>query len=290
MGYTYSKDLLINSDQKFAIENINAPSVVKNTNIFHIHKFYEILYVYSGEKILKTKDDTEFILDANHIAFISPYKFHTTYTSENKNYKRVLINFTPDFLKTHDEETDQKLFSCFNNATCVIPLKKEKPMITELFQKILYEYNAKNDIFSEQAIKLLLSQLLISASRLLFETSNNSTLQNITSSYYLKIHEISEYIKLNYFDEISLSAMEHKFNISQFAISREFPNVTGFSFTTYVNNIRMQQVAEMLLSSKEKISTIAHNCGYESIKNFNRIFKKTFGLSPSEYRSLSHIK
>lgn len=65
---------------------------------------------------------------------------------------------------------------------------------------------------------------------------------------------------------------------------RYFKRLTGKTITTYLNEIRIDKAAELLVSSDEKSIEIAGACGFENIGYFNKRFKNLKGSTPSKYR------
>ena len=65
---------------------------------------------------------------------------------------------------------------------------------------------------------------------------------------------------------------------------RWFKNMTGSSFTSYVNDRRLAAAAENLRRTDHKIVTIAEDSGFSNLSNFNRQFKARYGMTPGEYR------
>ena len=59
-------------------------------------------------------------------------------------------------------------------------------------------------------------------------------------------------------------------------ISREFKRIMDMSFVDYVNNVRINTAQALLLSSNSNITTIAYECGFDSLVHFERTFKKDY--------------
>ena len=70
---------------------------------------------------------------------------------------------------------------------------------------------------------------------------------------------------------------------------RWFKKMTGDSFTSYVNDRRLAEAAEALRQTDDKILTIAQDAGFMNLSNFNRQFKKRYGVTPREYREMIGI-
>ena len=67
-------------------------------------------------------------------------------------------------------------------------------------------------------------------------------------------------------------------------LSRFYRRQTGGSFSGYMKTVKMQAAAGLLRNSDRKIREISTMTGYASPKNFARVFKKHWGMSPRAYR------
>jgi AraC-like DNA-binding protein len=86
-------------------------------------------------------------------------------------------------------------------------------------------------------------------------------------------------------DELSLSKAAKAVNISANHLSEKFKQVTGINFVDYVAHIRFDKARELLRNTKLRISEIAFAVGFQSLSQFNRVFKRLAGKSPTEYRN-----
>lgn len=59
---------------------------------------------------------------------------------------------------------------------------------------------------------------------------------------------------------------------------------TGSTFLTYLNSIRLNSAFKQVMSTDLSIITIAENNGFANVKSLNKLFKETYGLTPSAYR------
>ncbi|MGN1059468.1 MAG: helix-turn-helix domain-containing protein, partial [Clostridia bacterium] len=82
---------------------------------------------------------------------------------------------------------------------------------------------------------------------------------------------------------ISLEQLSQRFNLSSAYISTMFKKRTGEHFSKCVERLRIQKACHMILDERYKISEIAEKVGYLSDTSFRRSFKKTVGITPSEY-------
>ncbi|QEN04322.1 AraC family transcriptional regulator [Thiospirochaeta perfilievii] len=99
------------------------------------------------------------------------------------------------------------------------------------------------------------------------------------------IEEIEEYLKNNFNDKnLSLNAVGDYFSITESYLSFFFKEQTGINFSTYLEEIRVENAKELLLNTTDPIHYIAGEVGYNSDKTFRRVFQKTLNISPSKFR------
>ena len=85
-------------------------------------------------------------------------------------------------------------------------------------------------------------------------------------------------------DELSLTQVAKAVNISPNYLSEKFKQVTGINFVDYVARTRFEKARVLLHDVDLRISEIAFAVGFQSLSQFNRVFKKLAGKSPTQYR------
>lgn len=85
-------------------------------------------------------------------------------------------------------------------------------------------------------------------------------------------------------DEIRLSDLANLVSMSPSAFSRFFKLSTSRSVGEFVVDIRLGAAARKLVDTTDSVSTICYDCGFNTLSNFNRLFRKHKGCSPSEFR------
>lgn len=98
------------------------------------------------------------------------------------------------------------------------------------------------------------------------------------------ILEIQQYLDENYHDEITLSEIAGRYQISPSYLSLLFTEFAGKKFVDYLTERRIKKVQELLRNTELKIYEIANAVGYNDSFYFSNCFKKIVGISPSEYR------
>jgi len=100
-----------------------------------------------------------------------------------------------------------------------------------------------------------------------------------------RMNDVYTYIRENYSRPVSLETVSQIAGMSPFAFSRYFRKNSSAGFVEYLNRVRTNKACYLLRETDSQINTIAPACGFTSISNFNKQFRKTEGISPRDYRA-----
>ncbi|MEY3773855.1 MAG: hypothetical protein RLZZ129_635 [Verrucomicrobiota bacterium] len=96
------------------------------------------------------------------------------------------------------------------------------------------------------------------------------------------------YIAKHQGDELSLNEVAKAVNMSAFYFCKTFKKATGMTFTDYLARVRVEKVRNLLLNPHKRVSEAAYEAGFQSLSQFNRVFRRIAGESPSTYRDRLH--
>ena len=110
--------------------------------------------------------------------------------------------------------------------------------------------------------------------------------ESSTSNRYGDIvDEVMRYIEKNYADEeLSLNLLASHVNFSPNHLSMVFSQQTGQTFIKYLTDFRMNKAKELLRCTGKRSSEISLEVGYKDPHYFSYLFKKTQGMTPTQYR------
>lgn len=138
---------------------------------------------------------------------------------------------------------------------------------------------------SDQLIQFfLLLKFLNKINIQLYPLSSLEHASAFTETEGIRISNIYNYILQNYKNPITLADVADVANMTPQAFCRYFKKHTGHTFVSFLNETRINEACKKLTSGMfDSISSVAYNCGFNSITNFNRVFKSAIGNSPREY-------
>lgn len=122
--------------------------------------------------------------------------------------------------------------------------------------------------------------------RMIYELTDAVRRSRETVGLYTKpVRRVVEYIRLNYSQELSLGALAEIAGLSESYLTRTFKKEVGQTVFQYAAQLRCRKAADMLRSTDVVIAQIGSYVGYEDNNYFVKVFKKQYGVTPSEYRA-----
>lgn len=101
------------------------------------------------------------------------------------------------------------------------------------------------------------------------------------------VDKVLDYIAVHYCEPISLAMIADHFQISPQYLSQLFHKQIGISYIKYVTKLRMEKASRLLSENAEiKVYEVAEQVGFDNVKHFMYVFKKYYGKTPGEYRSV----
>lgn len=118
----------------------------------------------------------------------------------------------------------------------------------------------------------------------LVSAGNKMTLsENIREGREERIVDIMRYVQ-NHYKDVTLERLSENFHLSSPYLSKYIKEHTGATFQEAVKRARMKKARAMLKETNQTVESIAASVGYETVEHFNRLFKKTYGMTPVQFR------
>jgi AraC-like DNA-binding protein len=126
----------------------------------------------------------------------------------------------------------------------------------------------------------------------MMKISSATEFENATSGNRAEpvaIWKARKYIDEHSREELSLTRVAKAVNMNANYLSENFKRVTGINFVDYVAHARFKNACDLLRNPRVRISEIAFAVGFQSLSQFNRVFKKFAGRSPTQYRATKRM-
>lgn len=254
---------------------------------WHYHPEYEIVLVTesTGKRFIGNHVCD---FEPGNLALIGPYIPHTYY-NDDKYYakdselraKSIVIHFLEhsfgeNFFSLPEAQPIKKLLESSGQGIAITG------RTAETVSNMLFE------IVRMTGLKRWLCLVEI-----LFTISESSELKPITQWSQVgynekenkRLGDVFDWIISNFQEDISLSQAAAIAQMNENAFSRFFSNRTRKTFSGFVQELRLQKAARLLIENDElSITQICYECGYNNISNFNRQFLNYYYASPSKYK------
>ncbi|MCQ2982203.1 MAG: response regulator [Treponemataceae bacterium] len=99
------------------------------------------------------------------------------------------------------------------------------------------------------------------------------------------VEKVRQYVQEHLGEQISLDDTAAQVKVNPYYLSKLFKDETGQNFIDYVTGIRMEKARELLRGNELSIKEISHETGYTDQNYFSKLFRRMYGLTPTEYRS-----
>ncbi|WP_276390910.1 AraC family transcriptional regulator [Eudoraea chungangensis] len=248
----------------------------------HFHPEFELNFIDKGKGLRRIVGDSVEEVDNYELVLVGSNLFHgwEHHNCNSKNIHEVTIQF-------HDDLFDNK----FLGRRIMKPLKD------------MFNRSTHGVLFSKEVAKQMMPRIVkvskmggidyfLELFSILYDLSNsrNQRLLSTTTihldnfEYNEKLKTLYNHVQENYASKLTLHEVSEIMNMSTVSFNRFIKKCTGKTFVEYVNDVRIGFASKWLIEKDLSISEIAFACGFNSIANFNRVFRKNKGRTPTEYR------
>jgi AraC-like DNA-binding protein len=251
----------------------------------HNHEVYELNFVEHAPGVRRIVGDSQEVIgDYDLVLITSPDLEHVweQYQCTSEDIHEITMQFDMDFgddgfMGRNPFNSMRKMLKEAQKGLC-FPLSA----IMKVYSLIDTLSMVKDGFY---AVQQFLS--------ILYELSKCEGARTLASSSYAKVEEESDsrrvqkvknYINKNYMGELRLSDLSDVAGMSSTSFSRFFKLHTGKNLSEYIIDLRLGFASRKLVDTTMSVAEISFACGFNNLSNFNRIFKKKKGCSPSDYR------
>jgi AraC-like DNA-binding protein/mannose-6-phosphate isomerase-like protein (cupin superfamily) len=259
---------------------------------WHQHDFFELVWVLQG-------NCTNYIvgqqieMHAGDICIISTNTSHAISAFSDDCYALNILlrssTFDQAFLgimSGNDILADffaHILYGTKESPYIIFPTGNDPELIQHL--DLMYEESLQNKRYKSRLLNAYIQTFFI---KLLRNHENEVIIPSaVTSGYDDNLVRILHYIQDN-FRTLTLKQLADHFNYSERHTQRIIKSVTNMNFSENIQKLKMQKAAELLRNTSLSTQAISDDLGFATTNNFRAMFKKHYGLKPSEYRQKNH--
>lgn len=254
----------------------------EQNEMHHIHESAEILFVENGSADYYV-EGKKYYVEKGNILIIGSRKHHMRRLDKlpflryglavKPSYYRRL-NLGEDLIKVWQGTSPDEFVQYFK--------KVENSVFNQCIYllKSLYDEQKQDMPFSSMVEKSIVTQIAV----ILYRQWDLKRNKNEVSSMSQQMYDIKEYIDQHYIEDLNLNGLSEQFYLHPVTISKEFSRCIGQPLTKYINRVRVCEGARLLENTQESVTSIASQCGYNSVNTFLRQFKTIMETSPLQYR------
>ena len=227
----------------------------------HFHRNLELIYVIEGNLNL-TISQEKAELKKGDFSLVLSNQIHSFESS--KDSKVLVVVFSEDFVPKFASSIKGK-------QAKDIKFNCSKPV-----ENLIKENLTKDDtaLYMKKACFYAVCS----------EFTENTEFEDRRDKSDFLMGELLDYIAEHYMENISLKLLSEKFGYEYHYLSRLLSKNYNINFKELLNRYRIEKALELLQDTDMSITEVALKSGFQSIRNFNLIFKEATGVSPNEYR------
>lgn len=234
-------------------------------NLPHWHLEHELIYIEKGSAEIVINNNI-YHLSKGMSIFIFQESIHNI-KADNDSEVWIMKMF-PQLTK-----------KIIRNQILVHPYIQNDYNIRKTMLDISFELNAGMEYFetiTDCEVKCLMAKI--------FRGENTMPYKFVSKRSTERFRELLEKINSDYAN-IDFNTAAEFMCFAKPYFSKFFQDLSGMTFTQYLNTVRISAAIEMLGSENKQIAEIAFACGFGTIRSFNRIFKSLTGFAPSKLPS-----
>ncbi len=249
----------------------------------HNHTRFEITLVVSGSGVYSTPTGV-FVIQKGDVLVFSGNEWHCITEIHDCGLELINLHFEPRYLlgNSHNSLSEKHMDFCFAHSSefkNYIPAK-DAGFLAEQILRIEHELKEQPDEYA-LCIKSHLNLLLISLIR------DYHYCTQVPTHRISEILKALKYIDTHFTEPITLEEIAREAGVTPTYFSAIFKNFCNITLWNYISAKRIEKASRMILDENFSgtMLDIALACGFQNTANFNKVFRKYTGTTPSGFRT-----
>ncbi|UMQ42208.1 AraC family transcriptional regulator [Chryseobacterium sp. Y16C] len=240
------------------------------------------LYMLRGEMEYQSEDDQLKIEDKRSLllnCMVSGQQIQNN--NSDSDGEIIIVTFHPDILKKVYDKEIPTIFKPNNQVTNQNKKRINNDFLIQKYIEGLLFYFENPSLVNDEILILKLKEIIL----LLSQTQDAENIQVILSQLFSSTtYSFKQIIEANLFLQLGIEELAQKTNLSISSFKREFKKLYDDSPANYIRSKRLERAAELLIATRERITDIAFDCGFNDLANFTKSFHERYQQSPTNYR------
>lgn len=240
---------------------------------FHWHKELQITWVVKGKLSYSVNDET-FLLDSAKALLIGDHQLHSCKTV-GTDAKTLCLNFSTD------------IFQTIIQKECILPFLQKNP-----FSYILLPLDSSNirtleallSVKNEPKGYVSIMHFVYGIFDRILQTYEEPTSPGNNKELEL-FQTVLDYVHAHYSEPLTIKEISEQVFINRNRLTQLFNKYTHMSPIKYLNQYRLYEAKNLIVSTDMPISDISPKVGYNELSHFIQQFREAYGLSPLKYRN-----
>lgn len=249
----------------FFYEHHKETKVIKINKIYfepHLHYEIEIIYLLNGKTSI-VLNGNEYEFSKGDFAIVFPNMIHSYKEGENIIAGKFI--FSPDIVP--------ELKEIFNTGIFENPVIKDAEFESKLASEILNSFDGSSQAVQKGYLLLLASKLI-----------EHLQITQRKSGDLSALNRVFDYCQKNFCSNITQKDVAKALHLSDSYLSHLFSGKVGINFCAYINTLKINEACSLLSNSDKSITEVSEECGFGSLRSFNRVFLDYKKITPSKYR------
>ena len=252
---------------------------------YHYHDFDKITIFVKG-RVTYVVEGRSYELKPYDIVLVKHNDLHRLTVDDQAPYERIIVYISPSFIEAY-KTADYDLSFCFQKAYQEGSNVLRIPSLEK--SSLFHAITRLERSFSDEGYacglyrQLLFLEFLVHLNR----AARRNRLEFLDKEKNgSKVSAILQYINDNLSEDLSIGQIAETFYISKYHMMRLFKQETGYTMGSYISQKRLLLAKELILSGMPPAQA-CFQCGYRDYSTFFRAYRKLFGRSPQDGRTLS---
>ena len=225
----------------------------------HMHHSFELITITAGTMIVIVGTD-KYELKKGESILIFPEQLHSLESTESKH---VLFIFSSDIVGAFYSKHSSEIPQCAK-------ITASPYLISEICG-----LDEQTSIIKLKGVLYSLCAILDADTKYVKKKTHEDGL----------LYSLFDFVEKNFDKNCTLDDLSNAIGYNRSYLSRYFSEATGMPLVSFVNQYRISRACDLLKNSNTTVLECAYDCGYSSLRSFNRNFKLYMGVSPKEYRA-----